>query len=632
MEGEYVGRMNACPTTARAGVSSAVKLSFCVAVLSVLCACTDPYTYPPPYQRTQPFGGGAGTTGGGGGFGGGHTDGGGAGNCGAGFEGEVPSKPVTEPPPLIGGTMVALKAGGFVIGDADRSLVWLVSADLAAARQVALSAGDEPGRAVEGADGHAYVVLRRADQLADVDFVLGTVRRIPTCHLPRGLAARGTTLVVACLGGELETLEPTTGQRTPIATSAPLSDLRDVVVDGSRLLVTQLRSGSISSIAADGTVKEFGTTAVEGFAPHVAWRAVPRTGGGAVVVRQQHRTRQLPTGGCDAYGGGGLSGTGGAGGNNSSVVQVEAVTVAGELTSRTALTDGFLPMALPVDLAVSPTGRVAVLSAGSGTLMLLSLGATSQVALVDHGVDTQVTSVVFSGESAFVFVREPARLVEVDPQGNTAKSLSLGGVSVASTGHELFHRATVAGVACASCHPEAGEDGHIWQFTEGARRTPTLRGGLGGTAPFHWSGDQSSMSALMNDVMVLRMSGPGQTDARMNAVESWLTAQPAIAAPVLDAAAVARGRTVFESSATACTSCHAGPQGTNNATVSVGTGAAFQVPRLAEFAWRAPWFHDGRMATLQARFDATSGGDAHGRVGQLTVSERTDLMEYLRSR
>ena len=140
------------------------------------------------------------------------------------------------------------------------------------------------------------------------------------------------------------------------------------------------------------------------------------------------------------------------------------------------------------------------------------------------------------------------------------------------------------------------------------------------------------MAALMNDVMVLRMSGPGQTDARMNAVERWLTAQPAIAAPVLDAEAVTRGRAVFESSATACTSCHAGPQGTNNATVSVGTGAAFQVPRLAEFAWRAPWFHDGRMATLQARFDPTSGGDSHGLVGQLSVSERTDLMEYLRSR
>ena len=88
----------------------------------------------------------------------------------------------------------------------------------------------------------------------------------------------------------------------------------------------------------------------------------------------------------------------------------------------------------------------------------------------------------------------------------------------------------------------------------------------------------------------------------------------------------------FESPGAACSSCHSGPKGTNNATVNVGTGASFQVPRLAEFAWRAPWFHDGRMGTLAARFDASSGGAAHGHVSQLTPGERADLLEYLRSR
>ena len=213
-----------------------------------------------------------------------------------------------------------------------------------------------------------------------------------------------------------------------------------------------------------------------------------------------------------------------------------------------------------------------------------------------------------------------------------ARTLDLAASSVASTGHELFHRATPAGLACASCHPEAGEDGHIWSFAEGARRTPTLRGGLRGTAPFHWSGELASMAALMRDVMVVRMNGPVLADARMQAVETWLSAQPAIAAPRLDAAGVARGRVIFESSEASCSSCHSGQKGTNNATVDVGTGTAFQVPRLAEFAWRAPWFHDGRMDTLEARFGSSSGGEAHGHVAQLSAAERVDLMEYLRSR
>ena len=346
-----------------------------------------------------------------------------------------------------------------------------------------------------------------------------------------------------------------------------------------------------------------------------------------MVVRQEHRSALLPAVSCAYYG----SGTsGGGGGSGSGVVQAEAVSISGGSIFTLPLSSG--PTVLPVDLAVSPSGRIAVVSAGTGSLGLLQLGARLDVALVQHDIDSQLTSVVFAGESAFVFLREPSRLLEVSPQGALVRSLALPGASVASSGHEIFHRATSSSIACASCHPEAGEDGHLWPFFEGARRTPTLRGGLSGTAPFHWSGDLPSMSTLMQDVMVRRMSGPNLSDARVHAVELWLNAQPAIAAPVVDLAAVERGRALFESSAVGCSGCHSGPKGTNNATLDVGTGAAFQVPRLAEFAWRAPWFHDGRMTNLAGRFAPSSGGDAHGHVSQLSEAERADLMEYLRSR
>ena len=206
------------------------------------------------------------------------------------------------------------------------------------------------------------------------------------------------------------------------------------------------------------------------------------------------------------------------------------------------------------------------------------------------------------------------------------------GTSVESTGHSLFHTATSANIACASCHPEAGDDEHVWKFAEGPRRTPTLRGGLKATAPFHWNGDEATMSALVQDVMVSRMSGSGQTEERTNALMGWLDAQKAMPAPPTNAQSVARGAVLFASSQTQCTSCHSGTQGTNNITVNVGTDGAFQVPRLVELGWRTQWLHDGRVVVPADRFAPMAGGDAHGKTSNLSEAEKADLLEYLKSR
>jgi hypothetical protein len=57
---------------------------------------------------------------------------------------------------------------------------------------------------------------------------------------------------------------------------------------------------------------------------------------------------------------------------------------------------------------------------------------------------------------------------------------------------------------------------------------------------------------------------------------------------------VARGQAIFEDAAhAACTICDSGPELTNDASVDVGTGGTFQVPRLLGVAWRAPFLHDG---------------------------------------
>ena len=55
--------------------------------------------------------------------------------------------------------------------------------------------------------------------------------------------------------------------------------------------------------------------------------------------------------------------------------------------------------------------------------------------------------------------------------------------SRADTGHQLFHINAGGGLACASCHPEGGEDGRVWKFAcQGERRTQSIRGAISGTA------------------------------------------------------------------------------------------------------------------------------------------------------
>lgn len=453
----------------------------------------------------------------------GNGPGGSGGTCSTPLESDVSEEGPT-PAAITGGTLAALRGGGFVIGDPDRALVWLVSADSKQIRSVPLSAGDEPGRVIEGADGLAYVSLRRAGQLAEVDFAAGTMRRLDTCDLPRGLAwrAQDARLIVACLGGSIESIDPLTAMRTPLVTSRPLDDLRDVVVDGDRLLVTQFRSAAVLSIAADGAVTQLTTEPVYEATPHVAWRAVPRPGG-AVIVRQQHRTRTLAAESpCGYYG----SGSGGGPGLRG-IVDGELLTVSGTTAVRTSLSTAFALVVLPVDVAISAAGRIAVISAGTGGLTVLRPGSSINLTGMPRGVDTQLTSVVFVAETAIAFAREPATLL-------------------------------------------------------------------------------------------------------VQSVEDWLQLQPALPPPPLDQDAKVRGEAAFV--AAGCRGCHSGAQGTNNWNGRPVPTFTVVVPRLTEFAWRNPWFHDGRMQTLQDRFAPSAGGQMHGEVEAVSVAQRADLLVYLQSR
>jgi cytochrome c peroxidase len=244
----------------------------------------------------------------------------------------------------------------------------------------------------------------------------------------------------------------------------------------------------------------------------------------------------------------------------------------------------------------------------------------------------QVVAVTYSSSGVLLAqTREPAALWRAD----TGATVSLADDSRADTGHLIFHVNAGGGLACASCHPEGGEDGRVWNFAcLGARRTQSIRGGISPTAPFHWDGSEANFSHLMDDVFSGRIAGPVLSDAQKASLQSWIDTIPALPPTAgLDAAAVARGQALFDDPKVACATCHAGALLTNNTTVDVGTGQALQVPSLRGVAWRAPFMHTGCAATLADRFGAATcgGGDQHGVTSTLTSAQVNDLTAYLES-
>lgn len=128
------------------------------------------------------------------------------------------------------------------------------------------------------------------------------------------------------------------------------------------------------------------------------------------------------------------------------------------------------------------------------------------------------------------------------------------------------------------------------------------------------------------------MGGFKVMSSYQDALGSWIDRQPALTLPAGDAAAAERGKALFASAGAQCASCHTGKNFTNNENRDVGTGGTFQVPSLLGLALRAPYMHNGCAKTLEERFTPSCGGGArHGMTSNLSASQLTDLIGYLKT-
>ncbi|MCK6507219.1 PKD domain-containing protein [Myxococcota bacterium] len=289
---------------------------------------------------------------------------------------------------------------------------------------------------------------------------------------------------------------------------------------------------------------------------------------------------------------------------------------------------------------------------------------------VGHGLDGLWTD----GQVAWVLASLDRQLVAFDLQSGNAQ-VELARIDLVEEevltaqellGARIFHTAADprmsvdSYISCGSCHPEGGEDGRVWDFTqrgEGLRNTLPIWG-MPLSGPWHWSANFDELQDFENDIR-LHQSGEGflaeadwaecqeplgeekagrseELDA-LAAYMQHLAAEAAPAAPqakASDAAFLAAG----------CTGCHSGDRGTDAAwlaedsprlwdvgTLTEASGSrlggeltGLRTPGLVGVAWTGPWLHDGSAASLE---EAVLAHD------EVVVDEDTlaEIVAYLRS-
>ncbi len=302
--------------------------------------------------------------------------------------------------------------------------------------------------------------------------------------------------------------------------------------------------------------------------------------------------------------------------------------------------------------------RAAAFDGGSQSLLVACLGSNVVLRLDGRAVDPSRRQIaafrVASGPTgiaideknrrAVVFSQFASKLTVIDlARGATTEvdvPVTAARMPTAAMlrGRELFHatsdpRISSDGRACASCHPDGRDDAITWQTPEGPRQTIMLAGRLGSsTAPFGWNGSNKTVKEHVTDTMV-RLDGVGMTQVRDQAdFDALITYVTSMQAPKLEIASarsalVKRGEELFHDETAACATCHHGG-GTNGQAFEV-TGEKIKVdtPSLRAVGGTAPYFHDGRFATLDALL--ASPDHSMGKTIQLTRKDRVALTAYL---
>jgi DNA-binding beta-propeller fold protein YncE len=300
-----------------------------------------------------------------------------------------------------------------------------------------------------------------------------------------------------------------------------------------------------------------------------------------------------------------------------------------------------------------------------------------------------------SERTAFVLCRSTRAIAEVPLEAPPAERLwPLGDEllsSAAVSGRRMFYdaadRALTDGVACAGCHPEGREDGHVWHEIRGGagggffaspsgahtyaafpmraptidqhgdvvrarvlghpRQTPMLAGRVAADGPYGWRAESPTLAArIAAGFGIHRWAGEGQTRAGATPqaedlaafLREGLVPPPVLRRPLSEREAI--GRAVFEDPTSGCTECHepgrdyAGvgaawieARGRTSFPFLSDASSRFKTPSLRFVGGTAPYYHDGSIATLRELVDRNR--DHMGRTAHLDAADRDALVAYL---
>lgn len=213
---------------------------------------------------------------------------------------------------------------------------------------------------------------------------------------------------------------------------------------------------------------------------------------------------------------------------------------------------------------------------------------------------------------------KPVHVISFDPK----TELTLN--DDARRGRVLFHdskdeRISKDRRACATCHPDARDDGLTWLTSDGPRQTIFLCGRLDRKPPFGWNGKHASIAEHVKNTLK-QLGGTGLPDDAIRSLESYLRAIPPPPRSTHSELGeeAKTGKQIFFSSETRCSTCHAESQGFGGARAEdVSSKSNFDVtkeylvPSLRFLGASAPYYHDGRFATLPDLIRGVDGKMGH---------------------
>lgn len=284
-------------------------------------------------------------------------------------------------------------------------------------------------------------------------------------------------------------------------------------------------------------------------------------------------------------------------------------------------------------------GALAVASSGVGDLFITQTSYAQRLR-----VGRRPIAMTKVGSQLFVANQMDDTLSRVDlASGQLQQTIAFGPappITPRDRGERLFFDARLAHdgwMSCHSCHAEGHTIGaRVDTLGDGdygaPKRVPSLLG-TEGTGPWAWDGSMPTLEAQIRKSVRKTMHGHPLGEQQVQDLAAYLRSlkPPPPAQPTPDRQTLRAGRRVFETRG--CAKCHQGRRHTTSGVFHVGLKdengrSAFNPPSLRGVGQRAPLFHDGRAANLDAVLDRFRHQLGNQPLG---ARARATLLAYLRS-